>query len=125
MSISDYGEDKILRAVLNAESFSVSTVYVALHSGDPGETGANEVSGGSYARQSAVFSPVSNNEWDNDNNIDFTGMPATTVDHVSLWDASSAGNCLWTSSGQSAMGDSVGSGETYRIQAGDLSVTLD
>lgn len=129
MTISNYAEDRILRAVLDNTSFSVAAVYVSLHDGDPGETGANEISGGSYARQSAAFSQVSNDTWDNDAAIDFTDMPSQTgadsVDHVALWDAASGGNCLWTSSGQSAMGDEVSAGETYRIAAGDLSVTLD
>lgn len=124
MSIANYAEDKILRAVLNAESFSVTTVYVSLHDADPGETGANEITGGSYARQSAAFSQVSNDTWDNDADIDFTDMPSTTVNYVALWDAVSAGNCLWTGPA-SAMNDSVGVGETYRINAGDLDVSLD
>lgn len=124
MSISDYLENELLDAVFSNGSFAVTTVYVSLHSGDPGETGAAEISGGSYARTSDTFSAAASGATDNDSNIDFTSMPSCSVSYVGCWDASSGGNFLW---GGAVTGGakSVNSGDTFRIAAGDLDVTLD
>lgn len=78
-----------------------TTNYIALHDGAPGDTGANEVAGGSYAR----FAMTPATSWEaagavvarairNAVAVSFTGMPATTVTHASIWDASTGGNCL-------------------------------
>lgn len=122
MSISNYLEDKILDKLLTNTDFTVTTVYVSLHDADPGETGANEVAGGSYARQTGTFSG-SGGTFDNTADIDFTSMPAVTVTHVGLWDASSGGNFLW--GGALSASKAVGSGGTFRLSAGDLDVTVD
>jgi hypothetical protein len=126
MTISDYAENAILDAVFNATAFSVATPYVALHDGDPGETGANEISGGSYARQLGSFAAASGGATSNDADIEFTGMPDQTsspVTHASIWDAVSAGNCIWT--GPLNASKVVNAGDTFRILAGALDVTLD
>lgn len=70
--------------------------YVSLHTADPGLTGANEVVGGSYARQQAVFPSAASGTLDNDANIEFAGMPTVDVYAVSVFDAVTAGNCLMT-----------------------------
>lgn len=36
----------------------LGTAFLSLHTGDPGATGANEVTGGSYARQACAFYAV-------------------------------------------------------------------
>jgi hypothetical protein len=72
---------------------------MALHSDNPGETGAsNEVVGGSYARQNvlASFGAASAGQVQNDTLVEFTNMPAVTVMAISFWDAVTSGNCLWT-----------------------------
>ena len=54
---SDYLENKLLDHSLATTTFTApGAVYVGLHTGSPGDAddGANEVSGGSYARQSAT-----------------------------------------------------------------------
>jgi hypothetical protein len=96
MSIANYAENKILDALFNNISLAVATPYVSLHTADPGETGASEVAGGSYARQAASFGAASGGQVQNDAILDFAGMPATTVVGFGIWDAASAGNCLWT-----------------------------
>jgi len=101
-------------------------VYVSLHDGDSGEDGANEVSGGSYARQaSGGFAAAGSGTTDNDALIDFAGMPAVGgggVTHVGIWDAVSAGNFLV--GGALTAARVVTAGDTLRIPAGDLDVTL-
>lgn len=126
MSLSNYLENKILDHILRGVSGAWSapaTIYVGLHTADPGETGANEVNGGSYARQSASFSAAANGATANTDAINFTGMPAVTITHVSLWDAATNGNCLW--SGPLIASKTTNAGDTFQIPAGDLDVSLD
>lgn len=125
MSISNYLEEKILQAVFNNVSLAVAQPYVSLHTGDPGEAGANEVAGGTYIRQAADFDPAANPGGTTVNNgiLDFTLMPACTVTHVGIWDAATVGNFLWGGAFNSSK--VVNAGDTYRIPDASLTVTLD
>jgi hypothetical protein len=84
----------------------------------------DEVTGGSYARQQAVFSAVAAGTTDNDANIDFVSMPAVTVYSVGI--------CATTTEladdiiigGDLTASKVVNAGDTFRISAGDLDVTL-
>ena len=128
MSISNYLEAKILDHVLRystAPYTGPGTVYLALHTQDPGEAGTGtEVAAGAYtyARQSIAFSAASGGSISMSNAyIEYTNMPGVTVTHVALWDASSSGNCLW--SGALTASRTVTAGDTLRITS--LTVTLD
>ena len=110
--------DKILR---NAD-FTYTTVYVSLHDGDPGATGANEVSGGSYARQLAAFDAAAAKLSDNPDVEDFTSMPAVTVTYIGVWDSLTTG--VFIIGGILDSSKTVGSGDTVRLGAGDLDITL-
>jgi hypothetical protein len=123
MSISNYLENELLDAVFNAGSFSVATPYVSLHTGDPAETGANEVVGGSYGRQVGSFTTASGGAVTTDGNTDFTLMPSATVTYAGSWDAISGGNFLW--GGPFLTGKAVNSGDTFRIPTGDLDIALE
>jgi hypothetical protein len=124
LSISNYYEDKIIDHMLRAQAFTPpATVYLALNTADPGETGASEATGGSYARQSITLSASSGGATSNSVAIDFEGMPAITVTHASLWDASSGGNCLW--SGALTASKTLNAGDTFRVPVGDLDITID
>lgn len=123
MSISNYLENELLDAVFSAGAFSVTTAYISLHTGDPGETGASEATGGSYARQSAAFDAAASGATANSGTISFTDMPAATITHVGVWDAVSAGNFLW--GGALTASKTTNSGDTFQIPTGDLDVTLD
>jgi hypothetical protein len=124
MSISDYYEDKILDHMLRGAPFTPpSTVYVSLHTNDPGETGANELTGGGYSRKPVTFNAPSGGSMTNSADIDFPNMPAATITHVALWDAASAGNCLWI--GALTASKTTNAGDTFRIPAGQLTVSLD
>jgi hypothetical protein len=97
---SDYAENQVLDDIYNSGTgFAVTgDPFISLHTADPGDTGANEVTGGAgpYARQQAAFSVSASGTTDNDANIDFAGMPAVTVVAWGVWDAVSAGNCIQT-----------------------------
>lgn len=102
MTLSNNGEIQVLDEIFNAGggTFPSANVYVALFTGDPGETGAsNEVTGGSYARQQADFAAAGSGTTSNAANIDFTGMPTVAAPGVVAWgifDAVTVGNCFWT-----------------------------
>jgi hypothetical protein len=126
MSISNYAEAKILDHVLRygtAPWTAPSTIYLALHTSDPGEAyTSGEVSGGSYARQTITFSAASGGSIAASAAVEFTSMPACTVTHVSLWDsASGSTNMLW--SGALTSSRAVSAGDSLRITS--LTVTLD
>jgi len=97
MTISDYAENKVMDAIFNSTSFSVTgDPYISLHTADPAETGANEAAGGSYARQQVPFGSSSGGVVSNTSAVNWTLMPASTIVAVGVWDAVTAGNCLWT-----------------------------
>ena len=123
MSISDYLENELLDAVFNNGSFAVAQPWVSLHDGDPGEDGANEVNGGSYARQSGSFGAAASGAVANDADIEFADMPTVTVTHVGVFDAETDGNFLW--GGALTASKALTSGDTARIATGELDVTLD
>ena len=108
MSASNYLELAILDHIFGGTAFSVpATVYIGLHTANPGETGATaEVAVGAYARKDVTND---NTGWDaaaavsglgttkNAAIIQFTdpsGANWGTITHFSIWDASSGGNCL-------------------------------
>lgn len=99
MTVSDFAELAFLNDAFNSGSglAIAADPHVALFTADPGETGAsNEVTGGSYARVQAAFDNAAAGTLANSGNIDFTLMPTTTVMAFGIFDASTAGNCLWT-----------------------------
>lgn len=124
MSISNYLENAILDKVLRNTDFSVATgSYLSLHTADPGKTGADEVTGGSYARQAIAFDAAVTGSAGSSASESFTGMPACTVTHVGLWDTVTVGSFLW--SGALSASKVVNSGDTFQFAAGDVIVTLD
>ena len=97
--LTNAGEDAVIDEIYNAGggTFPTANVFVALHTGDPGDDGStNEVAGGSYARQQADFNAASGGVTANAANIDFTNMPATTVMAWSVWTLVTGGTCYQT-----------------------------
>jgi hypothetical protein len=87
---------QILDHMLRNQAFTPpATVYCSLHTGHPGETGSNEVVGGSYARQAISWNAAAGGAMTNSAALDFAGMPAVTVTHFGIWDADPGGNFLW------------------------------
>lgn len=129
-NLSDYLEDALLDHFLGTSAYtSPSTVYVALltsaaSDSDDGSTIA-EVSGGSYARQSAAFNSASGGATSNTSNIDFTGMPACTVVGVAVCDNATAGLGEVLVHGTLTANKTVDAGDILRIAAGDLDISID
>lgn len=80
-----------------------TATYVSLHTGDPGTTGASEVTGGSYARvqvnanggASPAWNSAAGAAMDNSGAITFPeGGADASVTHFGIWDAASNGNFI-------------------------------
>jgi len=124
-NLSNYLENKLLDHFLGTTSYTMPTpVYVGLYTVAPSDsTAGTEVSGGSYARQTATFSAASGGATSNDANIDFTNMPSATVVAIGISDAITGGNLLvW---GTLTANKSLDAGDTLRIATGDLDISID
>ena len=127
MSISNQWENEILDHIFNnAAAPAVATAWVSLHDGAAGETGANEVSGGAYARLGGAFGVAAAGAVSNTASLTWTNMPACTVQSVGVWISSTAtasANFIW--GGALTTAKVVGAGDTFKITVGNLDVTLD
>lgn len=125
MSLSNYLEDAIANALRgggNGTSFTApANVYAKLHTGDPGEAGTSNAAG-ETTRQAVTFAASSGGVISLSNTPTWTSVSTSeTYSHVSLWDNSTAGNCL--GSGALTASKAVIAGDTFTLSA--LTVTLD
>jgi len=123
---TDYAENKILNLMRNV-AWTEFAVYVALFTAAPSDAGGGtEVSGGSYARQLAGLSEATGSGGATSNAADIEFPTATadwgTVTHVALMDAVSGGNMIMWSALD--VEKTVNDGDTFKINAGDLDVTV-
>lgn len=121
-AFTDYSEAEIMKYLFTTETMGTrpTTWFVALHTADPGEVGTTaEVSGSSYARQSATFTRT-NNQVANTAAITFPAATTTgyTVTHVSVWTASTSGTCLIK--GPLASSKVIAVGESANFAASEL-----
>ena len=128
-NLSNYLENKLLDHFLGTAAYTMpTTVYVGLYTVAPsdtgtGTTGGTQVTGGSYARQTAVFSAAASGTTSNTANIDFAGMPAATTVAIGVFDALTSGNLLlW---GTLTANKTTDAGDTLRIATGDLDISID
>lgn len=122
---SDYLEDKLLNHTFKNTAFtSPGTTYLALFDADPTDANvtANEISGGSYARQAITWGTVSGGSLSTSADINFTNMPSCVVSHVGIYDAATTGNLLWH--GALSSSKTVNLNDTFSILSGNLTVTL-
>lgn len=124
MSASNYLENAFANALRgggNGTSYTApAAVYAKLHTGDPGEDGTSNAAGNT-SRQAVEFGAASNGVISLTNTPSWTNVSTTeTYSYVSLWDNSTAGNCL--GSGALTAGVSVTAGDTFTLTA--LTVTL-
>ena len=113
-------ENAILDLVLSATAYAHGAANrFSLHTGDPGETGANEVVGGSYARVAGTWAAASAGAASPAAPVDFPGMPAVTVTHFGVWTA--AGVFV---GGGATTNRALLAGDTYRLNT-TTTFTLD
>lgn len=65
--------------------------YASLHDDDPGATGDNELSGGSYARKQVTWDSPANGEMALVTQPEFDVPATSTVKYMGLWSAASSG----------------------------------
>jgi hypothetical protein len=123
---SDYLENKLLDHSLATTAYTApGAVYVGLFTSDPTDAGTGtEVSGGSYARQSATFGAASSGSASTSATITFPAATASwgTITHVGIYDASSSGNLLFH--GAVTTSKAIESGDTFQISSGNLTISL-
>jgi hypothetical protein len=124
MSIANYAEIKLLDHCLGGSAFTQpSGIYVKLHTGDPGEDCTSNAAT-ETTRKVVTFAAAASGSKASNSSVSWTSYPANeTITHVSLWDASTSGNPLWSGSLSSSV--AVSSGGTFTISSGQLTCTLD
>lgn len=93
MTASNYLENAWLNT-LRGTAFSVTTCYVKLHLGDPGEDCTLNPAA-ETTRESVPFSAASGGTMASSADVTWTSVSTTeTYSHFSVWDAVTAGNPL-------------------------------
>ena len=123
---TDYAENKILNLMRDV-AWTEFAAYVALFTVAPSDAGGGtEVSGGSYARQLAGLTAAAGAGGTTSNAADITFPTATgdwgTVTHIAIMDADSGGNMIMHS--VIDVEKIIGTGDVFKISAGDLDVTV-
>lgn len=109
MGASLYTKNNILKALLQGTALPLPTgTYVSLHTADPADTGANEVTLAAwpqYVRRKAEAAGALGTGWttstagtsSNTNQLTYpsnNGAAPITITHFAIWDAASGGNCI-------------------------------
>jgi hypothetical protein len=122
-SIANYFETTILKALKN-ESVKVEKVFVKLHTGDPGEDGTANAAGEATRKEVPSWGTPTSGVLKSAAAVEWTNVSTSeTYKYVSLWDASTAGNCLWVI--QLEAEKAVSAGDSFKLAAEALSVSLD
>ncbi|MBD9539922.1 hypothetical protein IB276_10695 [Ensifer sp. ENS04] len=113
MALSTYAANAMINLLLRGVAYTApARVYVSLHTANPGNTGASEVTTvqwPSYARQDPAQGGavaggfLASTAKATENLLDllfanYNGAGSLTISHFAIWDAATAGNCLWTGS---------------------------
>lgn len=141
-AMSDYLENKLVDQLFRGQTApTTTTLYVALYTAAPSDTGGGtEVSGSNYSRV-AVTSSLANwagtqsagsttastgtgGQTSNNGSITFPTPSATwgTVTHFAIYDATSGGNELFW--GALTISKTINSGDTVSFPAQSLSITF-
>lgn len=131
MSLSNFLENELLDHVFGNGAYTApATLYISLHTGDPGETGANETTGTSYARlavtNNATNWPAASSGAKANGTVFTFATPGSggwgTVTHFGIWDASTSGNFLGGSS--LAASRTINEADTVSFAVGELDINL-
>jgi hypothetical protein len=116
MALSNAGKDALLEGLAAAAS------HISLHTADPSTTGANELTGGTYARQSIPWGSASAGTLSNDDAIVFDVAADRTITHIGYWSADTDG----TFYGGRELDESqtFATAGTYTMAAGNLSESI-
>jgi hypothetical protein len=112
--------NSFLNVLRNTAYTAVTTPFVKLHVGDPGASAANNPSAVT-TRNAIVWNAASGGSMTLSSLSSFTMTTSETITHVSIWDASTAGNFLesWPLTSSVA----VVNGSTLTFSSFTLSIT--
>ena len=124
--MSNYLEDALLNEVFRNVGYApVVTVYVALYTATPSDSGGGtEVATGSYARTAVTFGASSGGSINNSGDVTFPTATADwgTITSFGIFDASSAGNLLvW---GPLTASKTVSNGDIFKFLTAQLVVNF-
>lgn len=113
--------NKVLDGIGRTGTFpTAGTLFVKLHTGDPGASAASNASAVT-TRAAATFSAASGGSMALSNTPSWSMTTTETITHISLWDASTSGNVLWT--GALASSKPVVNGDTLNLSTLTLAFT--
>lgn len=126
-AFTNYLENKIMAYVFSGTAFSSpsASLYLGLFTAAPGEGGGGtEVSGSGYTRKIVALTTTGNAST-NSAAVEFDPASASwgTITYVAVFDASTSGNML--AYGELTTAKTIGTGDVFRIPAGDLDITLE
>ncbi len=115
-------------AMLAAAFVPATGYYLSLHTGNPGTTGATEVTGGTYARQPITFgAPAAGSQASSGASAaqSFTGMPveAGGCPYFGIWTALSGGTYLGGGS-TTGLSGAISAGSTVAFAAGAVTLAV-
>lgn len=114
----------IINALLRNTSLQVAQAYASLHSGDPGTSGTNELSGNNYARVAMSFGTANAKSISNDV-VAETAVASgdwTQATHMGLWTADSGGTFIWGDDLETPR--TVGAGKIFLWEIGAVTVSV-
>ncbi|MFJ7417974.1 hypothetical protein ACIQXD_05095 [Streptomyces uncialis] len=106
-----------------APTAPTTPLRVALVTANGSDTAAGtEVAGGSYTRKNLTVAAAVNGATSNSGDLSWTGMPATTVVGVEIWDSAGTPVRLWH--GPLGTPRTVAAGDELKIVAGSLTLAI-
>lgn len=113
-----------LNAGLQAMFVPSTTYYLGINSGDPGTTGANEITGYTGNRPSITFGNASGGVQASTSSQSFASMPSESggVPYFSVWTAATSGTYLGGGPATGAL-SSIPSGATLSVATGAVTWT--
>ena len=131
--LSDFSEELLLEYLFTtiAAADRPTAWFISLHDGDPGDTGANELTSGEDSgytgpiRYEIDFTKAANNTVDNDALITYTPTDGTNIiTHVGIWTSATVGSGTYLCGGALDAPRTITSAAPFTIAAGDLVIAL-
>lgn len=115
--------DKALNTLTGTTFTGAAGTFLKLHIGDPGASGANNAAAGSTTRVSITMAAAAGGSkaMNGTNPVWTNGGTSETLSHISMWDASSAGN--FELSGALSSTQAWASGNTFTVTGLTIAIT--
>ena len=125
-ALSDTMETHLLQYLFNSNSLvRPSSLFLALHTANPTDSGGNEISGNGYSRKAITFGNVTGDTATSNSTVTFdacTGSAWGNVTHCSIHTASTAGTMICHSA--LTLAKNIQVGDILQVASGSISVTL-